>query len=179
MTPLNHHGITPQQNGSTPKIGSHDSVEEYFHARLDILRYLMKFFNGGGRILAVQHGRVCVQASGALQALQATKWSRPTANISHRGGRKVREWPPASAVFRRDGPRGGGRLVPSTARGMRVRHPAGIISRRMSIFGAKDRSGPPPRRTFQQVTAELGISQEPGSPPRGPGSVLWCESHTS
>ena len=35
--------------------GSHDSVEEYFHARLDILRYLMKFFNGGGRILAVKH----------------------------------------------------------------------------------------------------------------------------
>ena len=100
------------------------------------------------------------------------KWSRPTANISHRGGRKVWEWPPASAVFRRDGPRGGGRLVPSIAWGMRVRHPAGIISRVMSIFGAADRSGPPPRRTFQQVTAELGISQEPGSPPRAPGSVL-------
>ena len=49
-------------------IGSHDSVEEHFHARLDILRYLIKFFNEGGRILAVQHGRVCVQASRALQA---------------------------------------------------------------------------------------------------------------
>ena len=106
------------------------------------------------------------------------KWSRPTANISHRGGRKVWEWPPASAVFRRDGPRGGGRLVPSIAWGMRVRHPAGIISRVMSIFGATDRSGPPPRRTFQQVTAELVISPKPGPPPRAPGSVL-CMGHSA
>ena len=88
MTPLTHHGSTPQQNGSTPKIGSHDSVEEHLHARLDILRYLMKCFNGGGRILAVQHDRVCVQASGALQATRKQKMVKANSQYLTQGWAK-------------------------------------------------------------------------------------------
>ena len=87
-------------------IGSHDSVEEYFHARLDILRYLMKCFNRGGKILAVQHGRVCVQASGALQATTKQNGQGSQSVSSHRGGRKSGMATSFCCVSKRWAPRG-------------------------------------------------------------------------
>ena len=93
-------------------IGSHDSVEEYFHARLDILRYLMKSFNGGGRILAVQHGRVCVQASGALKNNQETKWSRLTVSIFTQGWAQVGSGHQLLLCFEEMGPAGAAARCP-------------------------------------------------------------------